>query len=409
MSVPRAGGAGVDAGFVVPARVDALDRHARQRAIDGYRQDAVHALRVVVAGAGAVGNEVVKNLVLAGVRDLRVVDFDRVEAHNLSRSLFLAESDIGRPKARCVAHGAARLDAAARVVWQAGDVRDALGLGQARGAHCLVGCVDNFEARLYLNELAMVAGTPWVDAAIDARHVGVTVFPNARAGEQPVPPACYECALPASVYRRLAQRQSCGGLRRLAAREGIVPTTAVTAGIAGALAVGEVLRVTGCDARAPAPVEAQRVFFDTLGGSANRLRLARNPDCPACADALRGVPIEGCAASARALEAVVARIAPAADAIALQAPIVWACECVHCGPDERSRALVGSRASRHTDAIARCARCGRQSVAIEIRDAFAPGELGERLGAAAPEAAWARAGDAIIEIAARRDGADRSA
>jgi molybdopterin/thiamine biosynthesis adenylyltransferase len=59
---------------------DALDRLAR--------------VRLVVCGAGAVGSNLVDNLVRQGVRQVTVIDDDRVEAHNVGTQTY-AESDVG--------------------------------------------------------------------------------------------------------------------------------------------------------------------------------------------------------------------------------------------------------------------------------------------------------------------------
>ncbi|MFN2226740.1 MAG: ThiF family adenylyltransferase, partial [Anaerolineae bacterium] len=63
-----------------------------------YRgQDALERLaraRLVICGAGAVGSNLVDNLARQGYRRLTVVDFDRVEAHNVGTQTY-AESDVG--------------------------------------------------------------------------------------------------------------------------------------------------------------------------------------------------------------------------------------------------------------------------------------------------------------------------
>ena len=87
-----------------------MDRYARHRAIEGFSQEELQASRVAVIGAGAIGNEVVKNLCLLGVGAIDVYDFDTVELHNLTRSVLLREADIGRGKAASVARRAAELD-----------------------------------------------------------------------------------------------------------------------------------------------------------------------------------------------------------------------------------------------------------------------------------------------------------
>ena len=86
------------------------DRYRRHEQIDWFSQQAVSATRVAVVGAGAIGNEVVKNLVLLGVGGIDLYDFDTVEAHNLTRSVFLRESDIGTGKATAVVQRAAAVD-----------------------------------------------------------------------------------------------------------------------------------------------------------------------------------------------------------------------------------------------------------------------------------------------------------
>ena len=48
-------------------RIDDADRYSRLRLISWWRQERLAAARVLVVGAGALGNEVIKNLALVGV------------------------------------------------------------------------------------------------------------------------------------------------------------------------------------------------------------------------------------------------------------------------------------------------------------------------------------------------------
>ena len=93
----------------------------RQQALEGLAAERLAGLHVVVVGAGAIGNEVVKNLALMGVGRIDVCDFDRVELHNLTRSIFLREADVGRSKAAAVAERAAEVDPNVRVRAVEGD------------------------------------------------------------------------------------------------------------------------------------------------------------------------------------------------------------------------------------------------------------------------------------------------
>ena len=220
------------------------DRYSRHRAIAGFSQEALQSLQVLVIGAGAIGNEVVKCLCLLGVGRVDVFDLDRVEIHNLTRSVLLREADIGRSKARAVVEHARELDPAVELHAFDGDIRDTLSPARVAGADVVIGALDNFEARLRVNRLCHDLGRRWVNAAIDHRHASVEAFAFDRAGNGiaidaeggAAPVACYECGLPDSVYARIAERYSCGGLQRAALAQRIMPTTAITASLAAALA-----------------------------------------------------------------------------------------------------------------------------------------------------------------------------
>ena len=61
-----------------------------------YRMDTVKNAKVMVVGAGALGNEVLKNLALFGVGNIYIVDFDTIEYSNLTRSVLFREDDADK-------------------------------------------------------------------------------------------------------------------------------------------------------------------------------------------------------------------------------------------------------------------------------------------------------------------------
>ena len=65
---------------------------------------------MLVVGAGALGNEVLKNLALLGVGTTYVIDLDDVEPSNLSRSVLFRAEDGGQPKAEVAARRAGEIN-----------------------------------------------------------------------------------------------------------------------------------------------------------------------------------------------------------------------------------------------------------------------------------------------------------
>lgn len=52
--------------------------------------------KVLVINIGALANEIVKNIVLAGIGSLSILDSNDVSANDLGAQFFLEESDIGK-------------------------------------------------------------------------------------------------------------------------------------------------------------------------------------------------------------------------------------------------------------------------------------------------------------------------
>src|SRR5882724_5220317 len=133
-------------------------RFARLEAIEWWDQSLLSRSRVLVIGAGALGNEVIKNLALLGIGEIVIVDMDRVELSNLSRSILFNEQDDGRSKAECAARQAQKIFGGLRVRPITGNVLADLGLGYFRRADVVIGALDNREARVFVNSACARVG-----------------------------------------------------------------------------------------------------------------------------------------------------------------------------------------------------------------------------------------------------------
>ncbi|KAE9419802.1 hypothetical protein Angca_004194, partial [Angiostrongylus cantonensis] len=75
-------------------------RYDRQLRLWGEEgQNSISRTSVCVLGSSALGTEILKSLVLAGVRSVCVMDSELVRMPDLGQNFFLRQSDIGRPRA----------------------------------------------------------------------------------------------------------------------------------------------------------------------------------------------------------------------------------------------------------------------------------------------------------------------
>lgn len=332
-------------------------RSSRQELIEWWDQDRLASARVVVAGAGAVGNEALKLLALLGVGSIIVIDFDTVSITNLSRTVLFRPEDVGKPKASLAAERVRDLNPEIHVAAIDGDVGRDLGLATLSNADVVLGCLDSVNARWILNRRCWLAGVPWINAGISASEVQVTRYvPGAGA--------CYECTFSPGMSRRFNERYSCTGLVRRTP-ERAVPTTAVGASIAAALQVNDAVHLLHASEKGLLPGHRLTVLLDS-----HRQFVDGLPDDEACA-AHRSV---GCSAVQIKHSADVVTPGDLVDAVDVVSPVVSrvelgfdlieSFECRPCGETEvvcRPALLV------FEDEIT-CPRCGVDRLVHRVSD-----------------------------------------
>ena len=200
-----------------------------------FCQDRIAAAKIMVVGCGALGNEVLKNLALMGAEHLTLVDFDRVEVSNLSRSVLFTRADEGKYKVDVAAARLSLINPQMSVETIRGDIAFDVGLGRVREMDVVIGCVDNRWARYCINRLCMRAGVPWVDGGIGALEGTARVFAPGKN--------CYACQLGPEGLKDLKRRMPCSGIIRRNEEAGKAPTTSVIASVIGAVQVQEALKL----------------------------------------------------------------------------------------------------------------------------------------------------------------------
>ncbi|MCF0202499.1 MAG: HesA/MoeB/ThiF family protein [Bacteroidaceae bacterium] len=195
--------------------------------------------KIMVVGCGALGNEVLKNLVLSGVCNLWIVDFDRVERHNLNRSVLYrnSDADVGRLKVDAAKERLMQLSEGLSLHCINGDFCHDVGLGLIMEMDVVVACVDSRWTRYIINRKCMRAGIPWVDGGISGLEGTARVFMPGKN--------CYACNLSPESKAHMQRRMSCSTAISRAEETQSVPTTVIAASVIGAVQAQEALKLVG--------------------------------------------------------------------------------------------------------------------------------------------------------------------
>jgi adenylyltransferase/sulfurtransferase len=222
-----------------------IDKHWGEEVfplLSWFKMNKVKNAKVMVVGAGALGNEVLKNLALFGVGNIVVVDFDEIEYSNLTRSILFRpeDADKGYYKAEVAAKRLTEINPTINVQAICGDLATEVGLGVYRRMDVVVGCLDSLRARVLLNRMCFRAGKIWIEGGIGDLEGQVTAYQLNKN--------CYECSLSqdeniSGADHSHENRTSCPQIAQGNAARGRVATTPVSASLIGAVQAQEVMKI----------------------------------------------------------------------------------------------------------------------------------------------------------------------
>lgn len=313
---------------MIEAIIDA-DRYARQRIIPGWDQGRLAKASVIVVGVGALGNEVAKNLALAGVGRLILCDPDTVSVSNLSRTALLQPTDVGRSKAAVAAASLRALVPGVIAEPRATDLGSGIGLGEFADAAAVLSCVDTIRARMRLLGRCALTGSPLVDGGThpSGGEVRVRLAPEE---------ACYGCTLSAHERGVSDLPWSCFGMTTDGPQAAHIATTALVASWATLAAINVIFGT---------PPAYRMLAIDAVGGRTAPVIFERDPNCPHHRP-LSGPVMTTPVSNQATLGELLATLDPGDE------PFVW--ERFSLGP----RCGTCSRSTAEPPATGKCGRCG---------------------------------------------------
>ena len=256
--------------MVLRAGYQDADRFERAKRIGWLDFELISRARPLVVGAGALGNEVVKNLVLSGYRRISLVDMDHVVLSNLNRCAFFTEEDSRerRFKAEVLAERARVLDPRARIEPHVSRIEE-MPEGFISRHGVVLGCLDNIAARLHLNAHTYPHNIPYIDGATLGT---VGKVQNVLPPETP----CLECGMNKTHMKVLEKRFSCTG-RDVTFFDPKLAAEITTTSVVAAVQVREALKLT-CGRRELC--FRNLFYYDGTRNVSEILEVDRNPACP---------------------------------------------------------------------------------------------------------------------------------
>jgi molybdopterin/thiamine biosynthesis adenylyltransferase len=211
-------------------RADRLneDKWDRTKRMGFLNIEKIQNAKVLMVGCGAIGNEVAKNLILEGFRNITIIDMDYIVRSNLNRCLFFTDLDADkkRLKAEVISEKMMAMDPDVKVEHHSKKIED-MPEDFIPSHDVVLGCLDNVGARLHINAHCYYNKVPYIDGATLGLVGKVQVV-------SPPETSCLECGMNKTHMKIMEKRFSCTGTditffeQKMAAE---ITTTAIVAAI----------------------------------------------------------------------------------------------------------------------------------------------------------------------------------
>ncbi|RKP05789.1 hypothetical protein THASP1DRAFT_19331 [Thamnocephalis sphaerospora] len=159
----------------------------------------VSTARVLMVGAGGIGCELLKNLVMSGFTRIDVIDLDTIDLSNLNRQFLFQKRHIKQSKAHVARDSALRFHPAAEIQSHHANIKDErFDVDWFRGFDLVTNALDNLgkidrltdvcsvDARRHVNRMCLAANVPLIESGT-AGYLGQATVIQQGSTE------CFEC------------------------------------------------------------------------------------------------------------------------------------------------------------------------------------------------------------------------
>jgi adenylyltransferase/sulfurtransferase len=228
----------------------------------GKRQRLLKKARVACIGSGGVKSSLLMALAAAGIGNIKIIEFDKVELSNLNRQTLFNTEDVGKNKGECAARLMKKMNPKINIAWINEKIMPENIHRLLKDSEFIVEGGESPAGRNIVNEYCLETGKPMVHASAQFGYGYVfSVLPEKKT-------ACFACLFPDDYTREK--------------HTGAVPVWVCPVQIAGSLGAVEVLKYF-LGYKNNMVVNKQLVFSSLLlSEQFEYLDVPRNKKCPVC-------------------------------------------------------------------------------------------------------------------------------
>ncbi|KAK0088189.1 hypothetical protein PV325_012856 [Microctonus aethiopoides] len=150
-------------------------------------QNAILNSKILVVGAGGIGCEILKNLVMTGFKDIEIIDLDTIDVSNLNRQFLFQKQHVGKSKSAVARETALTFNPDVKIISYHDSITSPdYGLHFFKKFTLVMNALDNRAARNHVNRMCLAADVPLIESGTAGYDGQVELIKKGLS-------QCYEC------------------------------------------------------------------------------------------------------------------------------------------------------------------------------------------------------------------------
>lgn len=150
-------------------------------------QDKVKKSKLLVVGAGGIGCEILKNLVLSGFPEIEIIDLDTIDLSNLNRQFLFHREHVGKSKSQVARESALQFNPDVKIkAYHDSIMATDYGVNFFKKFDVVLNALDNRAARNHVNRMCLNAKVPLIESGTAGYNGQVELIKKGLT-------QCYEC------------------------------------------------------------------------------------------------------------------------------------------------------------------------------------------------------------------------
>uniref|UniRef100_A0A1A9ZX08 SUMO-activating enzyme subunit n=1 Tax=Glossina pallidipes TaxID=7398 RepID=A0A1A9ZX08_GLOPL len=150
-------------------------------------QEKIKSSKLLVVGAGGIGCEILKNLVLSGFPYIEIIDLDTIDLSNLNRQFLFHREHVGKSKAQVARESALQFNPDVEIkAYHDSIIGTDYGVNFFHNFDVVLNALDNRAARNHVNRMCLNAQVPLIESGTAGYNGQVEMIKKGLT-------QCYEC------------------------------------------------------------------------------------------------------------------------------------------------------------------------------------------------------------------------